>query len=180
MWGFSRTFSCLRCLNIHAWHSPRLELWSCSPSCFLINNEPHVIILQPPVQCLILYWLGCTGAQMEGGWCSPWCSPAFEVLVVVVCRSQPRGYDWHRFYVSSLFFSVKVGLCASCDGIVSCLMLFVFEARHAFFVHNCDILWEVQGSPAFIRKAAKQNPPTFTPHSFWDFIWHVFWYSNNF
>ena len=22
---------------------------------------------------------------MEGGWCSPWCSPAFEVLVVVVC-----------------------------------------------------------------------------------------------
>ena len=79
---------------------------------------------------------------MEGGWCSPWCSPAFEVLVVVVCvcRSQPRGYDWHRFYVSSLFFSVKVGLCASCDGIVSCLMLCVFEARHVFFVHNCDIL----------------------------------------
>ena len=91
---------------------------------------------------------GAQELKWKAAGCSPWCSPAFEVLVVVVCRSQPRGYDWHRFYVSSLFFSVKVGLCASCDGIVSCLMLFVFEARHVFFVHNCDILWEVQGSRA--------------------------------
>ena len=116
------TFSFLRCLNIHAWHSPRLELWSCSPCCFLINNEPHMSSYCSHLCCpfcLILYWLiGARQLKWKVAECSPRCSSAFEVLVVVVCRSQPRGYDWHRFYVSSLSFSDKVGLCASCDGCV--------------------------------------------------------------
>ena len=129
------TFSFLRCLNIHAWHSPRLELWSCSPCCFLINNEPHMWSYCSHLCCpfcLILYWpIGARQLKWKVAECSPRCSSAFEVLVVVVCWSQPRGYDWHRFYVSSLSFSNKVGLCASC-----------FESR--------DILWEVQRSRALL------------------------------
>ena len=109
-----------RCLIIHAWHSPRLELWSRSPGCFLINTCDRIAATCAAIYIWFCFDLGAQQLEWKAAGCSPWCPPAFEVFVVVVCQSQPRGFDWHRFYVFSLCIS---DMCRYCAAQSACYLL---------------------------------------------------------
>ena len=105
----------LRHVKNCAVHFPSVGVWLSMPgtahglsfdhAALAVFWSTHVIVLQPPVLLWFCFDLGAQQLEWKAAGCSPWCPPAFEVFVVVVCQSQPRGFDWHRFYVFSLCIS---------------------------------------------------------------------------